>query len=100
MSASVTISGDIVRVHLRGDFDFSSQEELGKALDRAVETGAGQMEIDLEETTFIDSSVLRLLLRLNDRARGLGKSLLVTHCNERVIEIFRIGGFDQILDIR
>jgi anti-sigma B factor antagonist len=100
MSVSVTVTGSIARLHLSGDFDFSKQEELGQALEQALVSGAGQIELDLAQATFVDSSVLRLLVRVHDRARRANQTLTISHCNERVIDIFRIGGFDQIFEIR
>jgi anti-anti-sigma factor len=100
MPVSVTISGNAARLQLSGDFDFSKQDELGQALEQALASGARQIELDLTEATFVDSSVLRLLVRVHEKARRADQKLMISHCNDRVIDIFRIGGFDQIFEIR
>lgn len=100
MSAIVTKSGDVARISMTGEFDFSNQEELRLAFEQAVEAAGGRIEIDLENTTFIDSGVIRLLLMLRDLAGRNNQTMSIVNCNEHIREIFQIGGFDQIFDIR
>lgn len=100
MSAIVTKSGDVARISMTGEFDFSNQEELRLAFEQAVEAAGGRIEIDLENTTFIDSGVIRLLLMLRDLAGRNNQTMSIVNCNDHIREIFQIGGFDQIFDIR
>jgi len=41
-----------------------------------------------------------MFLKLRDMAERSNKSLTIVNCSERIAEIFAIGGFDQIFDIR
>ena len=100
MSAIVTISANITQVQLSGEFDFSSQDELKQVFDEALRAAAPKIQIDMQKTVFIDSSVIRFLLKLHDNARKNKKSLSIINCNERIYEIFTIGGFDQVFDIQ
>ena len=100
MPATVETSGKVTRIVLSGEFDFSSQENLNQAFDKAIRAGTNKIILDLEKALFIDSSVIRLFLKLHDAARKNKKSLTLTHCNERIFEIFKIGGFDQVFDIQ
>ncbi len=100
MPATITTSGNVVRINLAGEFDFSSQDELKQVFDQALSASSPAIQINMQDTAFIDSSVIRLILRLHDAARKNKKSLSINHCNERIYEIFAIGGFDQIFDIQ
>ena len=97
MPATVEFTGDIARLVLSGDFDFSTQEDLGSAIDEVLSANAiRDIQVDLIDATFIDSSVIRALLRLRESALQGGKSLSLWNCNEKIREIFTIGGFDQL----
>ncbi|MEP7134492.1 MAG: STAS domain-containing protein [Chloroflexota bacterium] len=100
MPTTISTTENVTRINLSGEFDFSSQDELKQVFENALNTTAPEIELDLQKTNFIDSSVIRLFLKLLDTARKNKKSLSLTHCNERIYEIFAIGGFDQIFDIR
>ena len=99
MPAAISTIGHVTRINLAGEFDFSSQEELNQVFDEALHAAAEEIQIDMQKTTFIDSSVIRLLLKLNDNAEKNKKSLSIIHCNERIYEILTIGGFDQVFNI-
>lgn len=100
MPAKVEITGEIARIILSGDFDFSTQGHLGDAIDQALSVDvAKEIHIDMTNVTFIDSSVIRAFLKLQETAGAHDKSLSLWNCNEQIREIFMIGGFDQLLVI-
>ena len=100
MPVTISTIGNVTRINLSGEFDFASQDELKQAFDKAIDAAAPEIQLDLQKTNFIDSSVIRMFLKLLDTAQKHKKSLSLSHCNERIYEIFTIGGFDQIFDIR
>jgi len=99
MPATISTSGNIARINLAGEFDFSSQDELKQVFEKAL-ISAQTIHLDMQHATFIDSSVIRMFLKLNDTARKNNKSLIIINCNQRILEILAIGGFDQIFDIQ
>jgi anti-anti-sigma factor len=101
MPAKVESTGQVARIHLSGDVDFSTQVDLGEAVDRALSIDtAKEIQVHMTEVTFIDSSVIRTLLKLQERAAAKKKSLSIWNCNDRIREIFVIGGFDQMFVLR
>lgn len=97
MPAKVEITGEIARIILSGGFDFSTQGHLGDAIDQALSNEVTkEIHVDMTNTTFIDSSVIRALLKLRETAIAHDKSLSIWNCNEQIREIFVIGGFDQL----
>jgi len=101
MPATVEITKNIASIILSGDFDFSTQESLGDAFEDALSAdGIREIQVDLKDTTFIDSSVIRSLLKLRQSAMTDNKPLSLINCNEQIREIFVIGGFDQMFVLR
>lgn len=65
-------------VTLRGEHDLSTATDVGRRIDLALASAPG-LAIDLSETTFIDSAVLRVLITAQERAneRGAGFAIAV-----------------------
>ena len=100
MPAIVEIRGEIARIVLAGDIDFSTQENLGQAIAQALSIDpAKEIRVDMTNVTFIDSSVIRSLLKLQESATAKGKSISIWNCNDHIREIFVIGGFDLMFVI-
>jgi anti-anti-sigma factor len=98
--AKVEITGEIARIILSGDLDFSTQGNLGDAIDQTLSTELiKEIQVDMTDATFIDSSVIRALLKLREIAIARDKLLSIWNCNEQIREIFVIGGFDQMFVI-
>jgi len=98
--AKVETTGKIARIILSGDIDFSTQGNLGDAIDQALSIDiAKEIHVDMTDATFIDSSVINTLLKLQEIASAKDKSLSIWNCNEQIREIFVIGGFDQMFVI-
>ena len=100
MPVTTSTSANSTRINLSGEYDFSSQEELKKIFEETISLAAREIQLDMQNTIFIDSSVIRILLKLNETAKRNKKNLTIVNCNERIYEIFTIGGFDQVFDIR
>ena len=100
MPATISTSGNIARIDLSGEFDFSTQDYLNEVFDKVLDTAGNEIYVDMKNTIFIDSSVIRMFLKLRDLAMEHKKSMAILNCNERILEILTIGGFDQIFDIR
>lgn len=101
MPAKLEITGDIARIVLSGDLDFSGQENLERAIHQALSIdSAKEIQVDMTHVSFIDSSVIRALLNLQEKAKRKNKSLSLWNCNAQIRETFGIGGFDQLFVIR
>ena len=100
MPATILTSGNTAQVKLSGEFDFSSQDELNLVFEKVINSLQPIIQIDMQNTSFIDSSIIRMFLKLQETAKRNKKSMTIINCNERLYEIFTIGGFDQIFDIR
>lgn len=87
----------IVAVCLEGDFDLTNAPDLDDQITKALGSGY-DLILDLSEATFIDSSIIRVVMRTTRAARRreqamvmqLGTATIV----ERVLELVRI---EQVL---
>jgi anti-sigma B factor antagonist len=101
MPARVEIKNGTARIILSGDLDYSTQNDIHSAIDEGLQAeGILQIEVDLAEVSFMDSSVIRALLALQKEASRSGKSLAIVNSNDTLREIFIIGGFDKIFKLR
>jgi anti-sigma B factor antagonist len=87
-------------LELIGEIDFSACPQLQERLDKHIDAGRRNVVVDLSETTFIDSTVIGVLLRAARRLwKQDGGSLLVVcpYSNYPVTRIFEIAGLDNAL---
>lgn len=101
MTVAIESHGNVVRIILLGNIDYSMQEELRTVNKQALaDTRAGEIQVDFAGLTFLDSSVIRALLTLQKQANEAGKSLVLLNCNDTTREVFEIGGFDRMFIFR
>lgn len=62
-------SGSGVTVSIAGELDLSTAQILSQHVDEQLRNGVTELTLDLEHMEFMDSSGLRLLIELNDRAQ-------------------------------
>ena len=84
---------------LSGEIDLSTVTELEERLREPLEGGPQLLVIDLREVTFLDSSGLRLVLRLNERQTQDGARLVLVQGGRRVARVFELTGAGERLEI-
>lgn len=84
---------------LSGEIDMSTVGELEKRLEEAFEGDLSLLMLDLREVTFLDSSGLRLLLRLDGRQKDGGGRLVIVQGGRRVARVFELTGAEKRLEI-
>ncbi|MET7299153.1 STAS domain-containing protein [Embleya sp. NPDC005575] len=67
-----TIVGDRVLLRIGGELDIDTGPNLRRALDIALNTGARQVDVDMRNLTFCDSTGLHALLHARARALESG----------------------------
>jgi anti-anti-sigma factor len=88
------------RLVVEGDLDLAGApkvEEWGK---RAIDEGAKHLTLDLSQCTFIDSTAVRAILRVNKLAHEGGHSFVVVAENKSVLRVFEITGLDRAVAIK
>jgi len=90
-----------VRVVPHGELDLATVPQLEAEIARLRASGCATILLDLRRLAFMDSTGLRLLLRLHDQARSDGFRLAIADREgpvRRVLEITRTAGWFQYVE--
>jgi anti-sigma B factor antagonist len=79
-----------------GEVDLYTAPELERALAGPLTKGAMQLVVDLTEASFVDSTVLHVLLRAARQLDGTEGELIVAAPDPNVRRVFGITGFDRL----
>src|SRR4249919_786547 len=90
-------SGCVVSVS--GDADLYAAANVERELVRLVDKGKHSIVVDLSDATFIDSTMLRVLLNVSKRLRPGGGELLVVCSEHNIRKIFEITLLDRVFAI-
>jgi anti-anti-sigma factor len=85
------------RLTVVGELDMATAPQLEEKVDALLLQGAGALIIDLGKLRFIDSSGLRLLIILHDRAVAEGWTLGLLRPTGQVLSMFALTGADENL---
>jgi anti-anti-sigma factor len=94
------LPGDRWLVTLKGEHDLSTASELGDQLDAIFATGTS-LVVDLRETQFIDSSILRVLLEA-DRTAATSPCehfALVVGQDSEVLHVLDLAGVRRVFQV-
>jgi anti-sigma B factor antagonist len=83
----------------RGEIDLVSQSRLKEAINELVVAGHVDIVVDLEETTFLDSTGLGALIGARRKTHAFKGSFSLVCTEERLLKLFRITSMDQVFAI-
>ena len=89
-------NGDGMVLALEGELDLAGESILEQALESA-RAGGGKLTVDLSELQFIDSSGLRVLVRLHNAAVTEGFEYRLIAGPPQVHRTFALCGLDRTL---
>lgn len=98
VNASYDNSHNELKISVEGRFDFSKHTEFRNAYEAVVDD-VKCYDIDLSETSYLDSSALGMLLLLRDHVGGSDADVKISHCNDEVKKILEISNFGQLFKI-
>ena len=87
------------RAALMGEIDLSTLDDVESGVRSAIDGKNGVVALDLREVSFLDSSGLRLLLRLHKDLGDAGRRLVVVQGPRRVARVFELTGAEDQLEI-
>jgi anti-sigma B factor antagonist len=82
-----------------GEVDMYTAPTLEQALDGVIGLGGTSVVLDLSEVTFVDSTLLSVLLRYRDHLTELGGQLVIVTNDRRILRTFEITGLNRIFRI-
>lgn len=84
---------------LSGRLETSTAPQLQEIVDKELE-GISELQMDIEHIEYVSSAGLRVLLAASKKMKAKGGSMIVSHVNDDVMEVFEITGFKEILNIQ
>jgi anti-sigma B factor antagonist len=97
--ATAELEGNAFVVTVTGEVDMYTAPKLEEALTGVIGLGGTSVVLDLADVSFIDSTVLSILLRYQERIAGLGGQLVIVTDDRRLLRTFEITGVGQLLAI-
>lgn len=98
MTINKTPNAGSLTLAIEGRLDTTTAPEL-EAVVRGELDGVEHLTFDLKNLEYISSAGLRVLLAAQKIMNKQG-DMLITGCNEEILEIFDITGFSDILTIQ
>lgn len=86
-------------VVLTGRLDVTSVADVRMALHDAVDTGTGDLLVDLAGVQFIDASGLGVLVGAHRRAGRLGRRLVLRNVPDRVLRLLAMTRLNRVLHV-
>jgi anti-anti-sigma factor len=83
-------------IRLKGRFDYDARRDFDSATQVALAEAAGEIQINLMEVDYMDSSALGMLLVLRDKATSCGKTVSLAECQGFVKKILDVANFQKL----
>jgi anti-anti-sigma factor len=87
-----------VLVTVVGEVDIATSAQLQEACLEALDAGV-DVELDLAEVQFLDSSGISVLVRAHQRLDGLGRRFVIRAASRPVRRVLEISGLDATLGV-
>jgi anti-anti-sigma factor len=101
MQTSVENVEGTARIRLTGRFDFSAHRAFRESYSSALDTSAVQeVEIDLGQVDYMDSSALGMLLMLREKAQAANKRVCLSNCRGPVRQVLEIANFSKLFPMK
>lgn len=98
MEISKVLDGDKASILISGRLDTTTAPEL-EAVVLDVIGSVKDLTFDFKNLEYISSAGLRVLLMAVKRIDSNG-SMVITNCNDEIMEIFEVTGFSDVLNIQ
>ena len=100
MTPGVRVEGARIVVVLRGGTDVSTRPVLCDVLSRVVAVGAGDVVVDLAETTFIDTATARVLATAGQLLDRQDRRLTVRSPPRLAARVLQVFGLTDLIDAK
>ncbi|SNS08977.1 anti-sigma B factor antagonist [Belliella buryatensis] len=100
LKIETTKESNHVTLHLIGEVDASNSVELDESIIALMESGEKNILVDGTELQYISSAGLGVFMSYIEDFQEKNISLVIYGLNERVYQVFRILGLDQLIIIK
>ena len=101
MSIIVNICDSVARVSMSGRFDFHVHREFKDVYTALlVNDAVCEIEVEMSDVDYLDSSALGMLILLNERAKEAKKSITLLNASSVVAQVLDVANFSKIFNIK
>lgn len=97
--ARVVSDGARPTVVVHGEIDLSNVDQFAAAVDAALGTGSS-LELDLENTTFMDSTGLEVLVAAHIRLGQIPEAIVLRDPSPALRRLLQVSGVDRLVTVR
>lgn len=87
-------------IKLKGEIDVYTAPKLKEQLLPLTEKEGVKIQIDLLETTYLDSTGLGVFISAFKTTQTNNSELEIIHVNERILRLFTVTGLDKVLKLK
>lgn len=87
-------------VKLTGEIDVYTAPELKEKLLPLTEKKGNEIQIDLENTTYLDSTGLGVFISAYKSTKEFQSHIELIHAKDRVLRLFKVTGLDEIMNVK
>ena len=99
MNIEKTFDEKDLTVNVEGRIDTITSQELESSLNESI-GDITSLTLDFTKLEYISSAGLRVLIATQKKLKQEDIPMTITNVNETINEIFRMSGFDKILEIK
>lgn len=88
------------KLRVSGELDIGRAPDLERAVAGTVDGHRGNLRLDISHLAFIDPSGGQALLHVHNAIEARGGRAVFEHPQEEVLNVLRLLGLEQVLDIR
>jgi len=99
MEAEVEEKGDVVVVRVHGRLDAASSPQLEKKINSIIDSGHFKLILNFSGVEYLSSAGMRLMLSVSKKLKHLEGKVVACSLNDEVMEVVKMAGFHQILEL-
>lgn len=100
MKISFYSSGKVLGARLTGELDHHGVPKVRESIDQKILNGSNNLELDLTELSFMDSSGIGLILGRYKLISGIGGTMTIVAGNNKCInKILSMSGISRLMPI-
>ena len=92
--------GAVETLYVSGELDIATGPVLEHAVVRALDGQGGELHLDLNGLTFVDSTGMKTLVSLHNRVESLGRRFVIVSPTRPVRRVLALMGLDEVLGHR
>ena len=96
---NISKDGEIMHLSVTGRFDYKITKEFRDSYHKATRHKGVTYYVNLNNTSYIDSSALGILLLLREYAKYNGGKVIIEQPGEQVNHILKVANFEKLFTI-